>query len=215
MRYIPACHTCSHPTTMEGVDWQPRRSFFVDVHPTIPRSITSACPYLYLDHSFMSKSRVSHTTGPIQLLACHFYYPMSGLFLVNNRLVTLGGSAWGRRFWVDAIRSADLIQSLNVRVEGDLVLLRMTHTSTDAHARHEIPCVWESTVSLLHNQVLLLVLVKRIQRAVLRFLYRLATPKRLALAMGLHAKLGANSQLSVLPADFFGCAIVPLLNRVV
>jgi len=193
----------------------PLRTFMMDVDATIPLYVLSPRPYMYVEHSYMHARLGPITTGPKEVLPRHFHYPASGMFLIENKLVSLGGSAWGRRFWVDAFKAADVVLTLTMRIVDGRVLIKMTHTSRSAQTRREIPCTWESTASLFHKGVMIVFLVRRIQRAVLRFLHRRAEPRRLALAMGLHAKLGACSPLFAMPPDWLDSTLLPLLNRVV
>lgn len=191
---------------------QPRHRFLVDVSPTIPLYVMSPRPYTFLENTYMcGKGVAPPESGPKELLPRHFYYPASGLFLIEDKLITLGGSSWGRRFWIDAFQAADVVLSLTTKIVDDRVMVRMTHTTRNVHTRHDIPCTWESTAFLFHNGVLLTVLVKRLQRAVLKFLERLARPRRLALAMGQDARLGALSPLSMLPPDLFRNLVRPLV----
>jgi hypothetical protein len=199
---------------MQGMP--PRHRFLVDVDTAVPLYIMSPLPYTQLENTYMRPSAFTRCIpGPKELLPHHFYYPASGLFLIENRLITAGGTAWARRFWFDAFKSAETVLSLHAKFVDGRVLIKMTHVAKGAQPGHQIPCTWESTASLFHNGVLLVILVRRIQRAVLRYLHRLAEPKRLALAMGLDAKLGGLSYISMLPSDLLGSAVVPLLNRVV
>ena len=197
---------------------QPPRLFFVEVRPVNPLYRMNPHPYTFVEHSYMGPNARSSGSipGPRELLPRHFYYPASGLFLIENRLVSAGGSAWGRRFWLDAFKfkTADVVLSLKVEIIEDRAYIKMRHTARHARTRHDVPCSWESSASLFHNGVLLIVMLRRIQRAVLRHLHRLAAPRRLAVAMGLDARLGALSLISMLPPDLFGSAVVPLLNRV-
>ena len=71
-------------------------------------------------------------------------------------------------------------------------------TSPDGHAGPDAWwCTWDSRDT--RGRVIMLVYLRRIQRAAKAFLLR--GRRRLAVAMALHARLGAGSMLAALPGD--------------
>ena len=135
------------------------------------------------------------------------YYPRLGLFRHENRLMHIGDPAghMGWHFWLAAVFVQPWYRSRTVRVfkahtadgsfDPSYILSLQLTSYTD---RQYGVCLFSRA---LHNGVLMMGYLLRIQRAVRAFIQARRETRALAVAMALHPRLGKLSGLARLPVE--------------
>lgn len=132
------------------------------------------------------------------------YYPTCKLLRVENQLFCMRPTRIGRhalQMLVHAANSSFFCAPLHTSYKRVFLGFQYSVTLPVGGTFVEIPSRFTYAVGYLHNEVLLVVHVRRAQRAIRRYLRRKWEERALAVMMASHARLGAGSALEGLQAD--------------
>jgi hypothetical protein len=135
------------------------------------------------------------------------YYPKAGLISIGTHLLSVLHVGWGKHFWENIAKTPHGIKiQLSSVDDANLTRLRLNYYITMnftmiGDGGNLVPCTWSCPASPLRWSVHISVYLRRISRAIKRFLQRKYADKMLALTMGLHVRLGAESLLRCLHGD--------------
>jgi hypothetical protein len=148
-------------------------------------------------------------TGPIEINEHDTYYPKAGMLRAGGTsfmdVRTLARQGWGLHFCRDVLLSGDA-EATQIALSRECMHLGMRMGYVCVHYRkrsHEHPLPIRCTLSSqnMHLSMVPLLMVRTIQRWLRRKMEAWRQTKRLAFAMGLHARLGRQSQALSLHAD--------------
>jgi hypothetical protein len=129
------------------------------------------------------------------------FYPQASMLHVGGLLLSVNHVGWGKHFWLDMSSTAygKLLQ-LTKDAKNRCFHLTFHYRVVGAHDQI-VPCVWACCLFPMRQGILLKTHVRRIIKAVRGFLAVRRSQRFLALAMGLHERLGKDSLVRALHTD--------------
>lgn len=142
--------------------------------------------------------------GPIPVLN-YTLYPQTGVMGVDGVMLEIKHVPWGRHFWEEVTRTPYGVRGMTVTKApvipigwGYYIELAFTGMMMDGNP---LPCTWVCRGFGIRKGKSLMAHLWILQRAIRRWVQMQRKSRVLAVMMSLHARLGAMSLLSCIPAD--------------
>lgn len=138
------------------------------------------------------------------------YYQRLGLLGIGGYLLGINHVGWGVHFWKELQESLVDMQIHLTHANGHCFFnLNMLYAARGSRGE-TVPCTWGCRVFPLRQKVLIIVYLRRIQRAVRLFIWK---KRILALCMGLHPRLGCDSLVQSLHGDALATVLLAATGR--